>query len=362
MKKNMFLIGALLSTILFTGCVATKTEVTKVGVTRFGLIESEVTKIQTCPKLYENHPKSILVLPAKNNTTSIYAVNHLRYAISHPLTEKGYYVFPIHVVDALLRSEKLADVETIRAIPVRKLKELFNADAVLYIDINEWHYSEGFLGVRFDVGLSFSLVDIDTGNEIWQNNSYAYSYSGVEKVSPSSLYLHIITAIFADNTIDYKTLAYGANVAGVKLLPYGEYHDKYKKDSEDKFTFFDVAKLATNRLYVDEYFIYGNKKRGKVPLAISNRIEGQHSFFVHNLSFFKHNGYSNYYLTHESNGKKYLRNRFFKYENHKPYLLIENKKVFVEVEADGKIPFNVSDGLYYFYIDEVLDLNTINSS
>lgn len=62
--------------------------------------KSEITKAQLYPKLYQQHPKSILVLPARNTTTSVDATDHFRYTVTRPLAEKGYYVFPVHLVDS----------------------------------------------------------------------------------------------------------------------------------------------------------------------------------------------------------------------------------------------------------------------
>lgn len=340
--KQLIQIGCLtLLTLLLTGC---------------GQTVSQITKGELYPRVYSHQPKSILVLPARNTTTSVDATDHFRYTITRPLAEQGYYVFPVHLVDAFLKAENITDPEIVRQIPVKKLKEIFDADAVLYVDINTWDTGYTVFSSNVDVGLSFSLVDTKTGEEIWQNNAYAYSYQGLD--GNNGLAGLIVSAIVtaANTGTDYTALAYTANHVGSKQLPQGFYGRSYQKDVEERIAILDSAKLEDGRLYVDEYFISGVKKEGKVPLTVRQYQKGYFAFPVNNLNFFQHNGYSNYYVTQEINGKKFLRNRFFQYENGFPYLLANGKKVFVFTETDGTIPHSEENGKYYFQIERIVDL------
>lgn len=342
--KIKVLLLTIISILFFTGCAVST---------------SKITKEQYYPKIYNSKPNSILVLPAKNTTTSVDATNNFRYTITKPLAEKGYYVFPVHLVDSFFKSENLVEAEQIRNIPVSKLKEIFNPDAILYVDINAWDTGYKVITSNVDVGLSFSLVDANSGEEIWQNNAYAYSFQGLD--TGNGLIGLVVSAIAtAINTgTDYTKLAYVANVAGTANIPYGKYHSLYGIDAKHILQFTDFVSIEDNRLYVNPYFIHGNKKEGDVPLTIRQHAKGYHYFPVDNMNFFNHNGYSNYYVTQEIKGKKYLRNRFFKYENNRPYLLSKNKKVFVYTEIDGTIPFSEDSGKFYFNIDRVVELEEL---
>jgi len=117
-----------------------------------------------------------------------------------------------------------------------------------------------------------------------------------------------------------------------------------------------IATLEEERLYVDEYFIFGNKQEGPVPLTVRGHAKGYFAFSVNSLNFFNHNGYKNYYLTQEINGQKFLRNRFFRYENNQPYLLSKNKKVFIFTETDGSIPYSEENSRYYFQVSRIIEL------
>jgi len=233
MKKHISLLIATIVTILFTGC---------------GVVTSQITKGEYYPKLYANHPVSILVLPAKNTTSSVDATNHFRYTITKPLAEKGYYVFPVHLVDSFFKSENLSDTELIRNIPASKLKEIFGADAILYVDINAWDTGYTVFSSNVDVGLSFSLVDANSGREIWQNNAYAYSYEGLDGSNGIAglIVSAIVTAV--NTATDYTKLAYVANLHGTAVVPYGKYHPSFQKDINAKMAFMDNARVVDERV------------------------------------------------------------------------------------------------------------------
>lgn len=46
----------------------------------------------------ESKPRSILVLPPKNQSPDVNASNSLLSVVTMPLAESGYYVFPVAVV------------------------------------------------------------------------------------------------------------------------------------------------------------------------------------------------------------------------------------------------------------------------
>lgn len=345
MRNLLFLLSILVVTLFFTGC---------------GPTQSNIALSHLYPKVYNHHPKSILVLPAKNTTTSVDATDYFSHTIALPLAEKGYYVFPVHLVDSFFKSENLSDPELIRNISVSKLKEIFNPDAILYVDINAWDTGYSVVSSHVDVGLSFSLIDANTGDEIWQNNAYAYSYNGMD--GNNGIIGLVVSAITTalNTATDYTQLSSVANIYGTALMPVGPYHKKYKIDGGDKITLYDDSELKDGRLYVNEYFIKGNGKEEKTALTTRGYLKGYHAFSVTSFNFFNHNGYTNYYITQEIKGIKHLRNRFFKYENNKPYLISSGKKVFVYAESDGKIPYSEENGNYYFQIQEIVDL-TIDS-
>ena len=54
-------------------------------------------------------PRSILVLPPKNETVSVEGPYSYLSTVSRPLSELGYYVFPVNEVDELLKANGVTD-------------------------------------------------------------------------------------------------------------------------------------------------------------------------------------------------------------------------------------------------------------
>ena len=342
MKKLLALV-LLSSSLVLTGCGPSTT---------FTMVKAE----DVFPNLTKAQPKSILVLPAKNTTTSVDATNHFRYSITQPLAEKGYYVFPVSLVDSFFKSENLSEADMIRNIPPQKLREIFGADAILFVDINAWDTSYTVLNSSVDVGVSFELIDAKTGKNMWQNNAYAYSMQGLD--GNNGLVGLLVSAVqTAVNTgVNYSELAYVANTAGFTQLPKGPYHSNYASGSNVVIS--STAELKGDRLYVSEYIVKGVGSEENVALKARIKQKGYHAFSSYNLNDFIHNGYNDYYLPAVFEDQAFMKNRFFMYEGTRPFLFTAGKKVFLQTDEDGRVPYSEEDGEYYFQAASVIDLAT----
>jgi len=114
-------------------------------------------------------PSSILVLPPVNHTADVGASDAFLATITEPIAERGYYVFPIALVDHFMKENGLPTPGDMRqeATP-NKISEVFGADAVLYIDILSWETQYIVLDSSTRVRLSYRLVDAKSGLELWK--------------------------------------------------------------------------------------------------------------------------------------------------------------------------------------------------
>jgi hypothetical protein len=104
------------------------------------------TKIEAFPKMYEERPLSILVLPLYCETTETDAREYCSITLSQRLTLEGYYVYPVEVACDIIKNEGLYDQDLLLSTPPQKYKELFGTDAVLYLKILKWD-NKGLIGV-----------------------------------------------------------------------------------------------------------------------------------------------------------------------------------------------------------------------
>ncbi|RVU34415.1 hypothetical protein EOE67_15310 [Rheinheimera riviphila] len=154
--KNIQLFAALVLAIMLTGCV---TAPTAMDYTAFK----------------QSNPKSILVLPPINHTTEIIAPYGVLANVTVPLAEAGYYVFPVALVDETFKNNGLTVAEDIHAVPSKKLGEIFGADAVMYIEVQEYGTSYAILSSDTVVVVQAKLVDNKTNEILWQGSARAAS-------------------------------------------------------------------------------------------------------------------------------------------------------------------------------------------
>ncbi len=171
----------------------------------------------------QSRPKSILVLPPQNHSTDVKATYSMLSQVTFPLAEAGYYVFPVAVVDETFRQNGLTEPADIHAVSPAKLRQIFGADAVLYIDVKEYGTSYMIVTSATVVTASAKLVDLRTGQLLW--GGYATASSNENDTNSGGLGGMIIQAMVQQiaNTITDK----GHEIAGEtssRLLSAGPPH------------------------------------------------------------------------------------------------------------------------------------------
>ena len=83
-------------------------------------------------------PRSILVLPPLNESTAVEATWGYLSTVTRPLAERGYYVFPVAVVDQFLKDNGLPTAGEMHQVPLEKAREILGADAVLFITVEQY--------------------------------------------------------------------------------------------------------------------------------------------------------------------------------------------------------------------------------
>ncbi|NUX99988.1 DUF799 domain-containing protein [Paraburkholderia youngii] len=125
-----------------------------------------------------SRPRSILVLPPINETTDVQATNSMLSQMTMPLGESGYYVVPVAVMDETFRQNGLTIATEIEATSPAKLREIFGADAALYSKITQYGTVYHVLDSATVVTASARLVDLKTGDVLWQGSASANSNEG----------------------------------------------------------------------------------------------------------------------------------------------------------------------------------------
>ncbi|GAB2884656.1 DUF799 domain-containing protein [Paraburkholderia jirisanensis] len=120
-----------------------------------------------------SRPRSILVLPPVNETTDVTATYGVLSQLTMPLAEAGYYVVPVAVMDETFKQNGLTAAAEIQTVSPAKLREIFGADAVLYPKVTQYGSVYQVVDSTTVVAASAKLVDLKTGDVLWQGSGRA---------------------------------------------------------------------------------------------------------------------------------------------------------------------------------------------
>ena len=185
---------------------------------------------------YRSHmPRSILVLPPRNESTNVNAPYVYLSTVSRPLAECGYYVFPVAVMDAFMKDNGLPTPDEMHGVSLNKIKEVIGADAVLYVTIEDWGQKYQIISSTTVVKARGRLVDVATGTEIWTGTEQlAQGSGGAEQGLIGMLVAALVQQIAASMTDPTHEVSRQASNAMIfnsnNGLLFGPHHPQYDAD------------------------------------------------------------------------------------------------------------------------------------
>lgn len=123
----------------------------------------------------ESRPASILVLPPLNGSPDVNATYSMLSHATLPLAESGYYVLPVTLVDETFKQNGMTTPADIHQVPVTKLREIFGADAALYINVKQYGTTYAIVMSETRVTAEGRLVDLRSGRVLWEGSATASS-------------------------------------------------------------------------------------------------------------------------------------------------------------------------------------------
>ena len=210
-SKTLFLALATIS-ILFCSCASMR------------------TRASQYPKMYEEKPVTLLVMPPINNTTNVEAKDLLYTSISYPLIEAGYYVVSPHLAMEILKAESAYDAELFIDQDAGIFARVFGADAVIFSVIDTWQ-KQGF-GIRTKIRY---IVKSTTTNEILFEHQCDL-YLDLQQQSGASGLLGAIVDLtasaIATAITDHIKAARMCNYYIFQDIPRGKYSPDYQLDRD----------------------------------------------------------------------------------------------------------------------------------
>jgi hypothetical protein len=179
-----------------------------------------------------HRPRSILVPPPLNESTDTAATYGYLSTITCPLAERGYYVFPVAVIDQFFKENGMPTAYEMHQAPLDKIDEIFGADAVLYTRVKQYGTKYVVISSTTVVEVDAQLVDVKTGTTLWQNHAlYQVSSDDAGGGIIGMLINAAITQIINSSTDQAHKICPQANAQLLTMknqgLLYGPYHPEY---------------------------------------------------------------------------------------------------------------------------------------
>ena len=165
-----------------------------------------------------SNPKSILVLPPVNQSTDIRGSLSFLSTVTLPLSEAGYYVFPVAMVEATFKENGLPLPDQMHEAPLSKLQSIFGTDAVLYLTLEKYGSTYVVLDSQTVVTAKARLVDARTGTLLWQGRASASDAEGRDN-SSNGLMGVLLTSVIHQLASNIGNPGYRlSNVTSARLL------------------------------------------------------------------------------------------------------------------------------------------------
>jgi len=207
---------------------------------RLGLCSLALTVMLTgcvTPYDYTNFrahpPRSVLVLPPLNESTAVEGTYGYLSMVTMPLAEMGYYVYPVVVVDQFMKENGLPTAGEMHQAPLDKIRDIFGADAVLYVTLKQYGTKYHVISSDTIVTLQAKLVDTKTGLVLWNGTATAQQSSG----SSGNIFGDLVVAAVSQAVNSSTDQAHDVSrMANIMLLTpkdrgllYGPYYPKDKQ-------------------------------------------------------------------------------------------------------------------------------------
>jgi hypothetical protein len=186
----------------------------------------------------ESRPQSILVLPPLNNSPEVQASNSLLAQTTYPLAEAGYYVLPVTLVAETFKENGMSHPAEMHEAPADKLRQIFGADAALYIKISQYGATYTVINSATVATADAKLVDLRSGKTLWTGKASASTEEG-QSQSQGGLVGLLVTAIVKQVMANVSDQSHRiGGIAAARLLTagqpngmlYGPRSPKYKQD------------------------------------------------------------------------------------------------------------------------------------
>lgn len=191
----------------------------------------QITRGEQYPKMYEEKPLSIVVMPPINQTEHVEAKDYFYTTMYTPLCEKGYYVYSPMLTMEMFQSESAYDAELFIEGDLSQFRNVLGADAAMFTIIKSWKRNN--VGGKVTAGVEYILRSTVTGETLYKREGLITVDTSISGGSSGigALVGLIATAI---NTAATDKVMAGRKCTAFVLsdMPVGKYSSMHNQDQK----------------------------------------------------------------------------------------------------------------------------------
>ena len=187
-------------------------------------------------KFRQSDPHSILVLLPTSSSVDTKAPYAVLAQTTQPLAESGYYVFPVALVNETFKDNGLNDGAEIQAIDINKIRQIYNPDAILYLNVKDYGTKYKVISSVTTVTVEAKLIDAKNGSIIWSGEkNITIDSSNNSNNDIFSLIVNAVITQISNKVSDKAYIVAGSVDTGLLSaeetngILFGPYNPGYKK-------------------------------------------------------------------------------------------------------------------------------------
>ena len=192
----------------------------------------QITRIAQYPKMYEEKPLTIAVMPPINQTQHVEAKDYFYTTLYAPLCEKGYYVFSPMMTMEMFQSESAYDAEQFIEADLSQFRNVLGADAAMFTIIKSWKRNK--VGGKLTAGVEYILRSTKTGETLYKREGLIKVDTSISSGGGGLLGSLVSLAATAISTAATDKVVAGRKCTVFVLsdLPEGKYSTMYDQDQK----------------------------------------------------------------------------------------------------------------------------------
>lgn len=191
----------------------------------------QITRGEQYPKMYEEKPLSIVVMPPINQTQHVEAKDYFYTTLYTPLCEKGYYVYSPMLTMEMFQIESAYDAELFIEGDLSQFRNVLGADAAMFTIIKSWKRNN--VGGSLTAGVEYVLRSTITGETLYKREGLINVDTSINGGSSGigALVGLIATAV---NTAATDKVVAGRKCTAFVLsdMPVGKYDKMFDQDQK----------------------------------------------------------------------------------------------------------------------------------